>query len=96
MFQAERIRNETQPPITESHWTHTFNQLFINKYNLQKPLPSVFIDTYYDPRTPKEYRKFTENTDKLWNFAKNNNPFECKDIKIALTEIRELKNDVQV
>lgn len=92
---AERIRNETQPPITESHWSHQFNRLFAEEYHLQKPLPSVFIDTYYDPRNPKEDRKFTENTDKLWNFAKNNNPFECKDIKIALTEIRELQNDIQ-
>ena len=37
---------------------------------------------------------FEENTRKLWNFASTNNPFECKDIKIALTEIRELQNHI--
>ena len=38
-----------------------------------------------------ERERFEENTGKLWNFAKSRNPFECKDIKIALTEIRELQ-----
>lgn len=55
-------------------------------------LPSVFIDTYYDQNNPQEKAKFEENTQKLWDFARSRNPFECKDIKIALTEIRELQN----
>ncbi len=28
-------------------------------------------------------------------FASTRNPFECKDIKIALTEIRELQDDIE-
>jgi len=28
-------------------------------------------------------------------FASTRNPFECKDIKIALTEIRELQNHIE-
>ena len=94
--QAERIRNDTKPPITEESWTYQFNELFRKEYKLRTPLRAVFIDTYYDPKNPKESSQFQENTDKLWNFAKNNNPFECKDIKIALTEIRELNNEINV
>ena len=31
----------------------------------------------------------------MYNFAKTRNPFECKDIKIALTEIMELQKEVE-
>ena len=82
--------------MTEASWAYEFNELFRKEYSLRTPLRAVFIDTYYDPKNPKEASKFQENTDKLWNFAKNNNPFECKDIKIALTEIRELNNEINV
>ena len=58
---------------------------------LQRNLPAVFIDTFYDKSSPIERDRFEENTQKLWDFAKSRNPFECKDIKIALTEIRELQ-----
>ena len=48
-IQAERIRNETNPRITEEYWSNQFNQLFAKDYNLKRRLPAVFIDTYYDP-----------------------------------------------
>ena len=54
----------------------------------------MFIDTYYDEKSPYEVEKFQENTEKLWNFARSQNPFECKDIKLALTEIRELHHKI--
>ena len=60
----------------------------------QEKLPSVFIDTYYDRNNPIEVDKFNRNTMNLWNFARSRNPFECKDIKLALTEIRELHQKI--
>lgn len=36
------------------------------EYGLRNPLPSVFIDTFYDPHNPVEVHKFKENTDDLF------------------------------
>ena len=51
----------------------------------------MFIDTYYDKIDSYENDQFLKNTHKLFDFAKNRDPFECKDIQIAKTEISELK-----
>jgi hypothetical protein len=88
------LRQSSIPPIGEDWWTAEFNKLFREKYGLKKSLPAVFIDTFYDEHSPIEAEAFEENTQKLWQFASSRNPFECKDIKIALTEIRELQNDI--
>ena len=52
-------------------------------------LDGVFIDTFYDPQEQKEKTKFDENLSRLWDFAITVKPFECKDIKVALTELME-------
>jgi len=59
-----------------------------------KPLPSIFIDTYFHPDQPTERAKFAQNTHKLLTFAQSVQPFECKDIEIALHEIREMQNNM--
>ena len=62
-------------------------------------LQAVFIDTFYNPINPSEVSKFNEHTNKLMMFADKVQPFECKDIKIALNELMEaqqmLKNMTQ-
>jgi len=88
------MRRSSKPPILENWWTDTFNNLFAREYNLKFKLPSVFIDTYYDKDNAFELKKFKEETQRLINFARNRNPFECKDIKIALTEIQELQETI--
>ena len=46
-----------------------------------RPLPVVFIDTFYDiVDTDNPRSKFEENTEALLRFATNVTPFECKDI----------------
>ena len=55
----------------------------------------MFIDTYYDKDSEYELKKFREETNKLFEFATNRNPFECKDIEIALTDIQILQNKIQ-
>ena len=88
------MRRSSNPPILEEWWTDQFNNLFEREYGLKFRLPSVFIDTYYDKANEYELKKFNEATGALWNFANNNNPFECKDIKIALTDIRKLQDQI--
>ena len=89
-----QMRRSSNPPILEEWWTGQFNSLFAREYGLDFHLPSVFIDTYYDKDNPYELTKFKEQTEKIWNFAKGRNPFECKDIKIALTDIRKLQEEI--
>ena len=90
-----QMRRSSNPPILEDWWTNQFNNLFAREYGLRFKLPSVFIDTYYDKDSPYENKKFIEETQELFDFAKNRNPFECKDITIALHDIRNLQNEVE-
>ena len=55
----------------------------------------MFIDTYVDRKNPIEADKFYENTMKLWNLAVSKKPFKCKDIKLALTEIKQLHQKIR-
>eukprot|EP00095_Tigriopus_kingsejongensis_P005722 maker-scaffold616_size123561-snap-gene-0.19 protein:Tk05722 transcript:maker-scaffold616_size123561-snap-gene-0.19-mRNA-1 annotation:"aig1 family" len=89
-----QIRDASEPRLTEEHWAREFNKLFKTEYGLKKPLNAVFIDTFNDPHNPSEVDAFLRNTNGLFKFAKTRNPFECKDIKIALTEIRQLQNEI--
>ena len=89
-----RMRALSKPKIAENWWQNQFNHLFLKEFGLKKPLPAIFIDTYYNRSNPLEKEKFQYYTNKLWQFANSRAPFECKDIKIALTEIRELQDRI--
>ena len=89
-----KMRAASEPPISENWWKTQFNRLFAKEYGVHHTLPALFIDTYYNKDNPQEVEKFELYTDKLWQFARSRNPFECKDIKIALTEIRELQDRI--
>lgn len=89
-----QMRRSSNPPILEHWWTEQFNKLFAREYGLRSKLPSVFIDTYYDKDSPYELKKFNAETNALFEFATNRNPFECKDIEIALTDIMKLNKEI--
>ena len=89
-----RIRENSHPKVTEQFWTEEFNRILKKDFEVVKPLPSVFIDSFYDMEDSVESAKFAENTQQLFNFANSVKPFECKDIEIALHEIREMQNDM--
>merc|ERR1719450_1112559 len=91
---ALRIRNESRRPLTEQFWTRELNRILKTEFNLVNNLQSVFIDTFYHEESQYETDIFRSNTKKLWNYATSRQPFECKDIEIALTEIRELQNNI--
>jgi len=92
---ASRIRNESRRPLTEQFWTEEFNRILKTEYSLEKDLRSIFIDTFYHEESLKETEMFQKNTRMLWDYAVSREPFECKDIEIALTEIRELQNSIE-
>ena len=58
-------------------------------------LSTVFIDTFFEPTNQVEGDAFLKYSTQLWNFSSNAQPFECKDIKIALTELMEAEKDIQ-
>jgi len=89
--EAERRRNLSFPPITEKFWANEFNRILKKEYKLQRNLDALFIDTFYEANSPQENLAFTQNTAELFRFANSTKPFPCKDIKIALSEIRELQ-----
>lgn len=89
--EATRRRNHSNPPITEQFWADEFNRILKKEYKLERSLGALFIDTFYEAESPQEARAFRQNTAELFRFANSTKPFPCKDIKIALSEIRELQ-----
>jgi len=92
--EAERIRMQARPAITKQFWTSEFNRILRKEYELGRDLDSIFVDTYYHGASTNERRIFQEEAQKLWNYANTREAFECKDIEIALTELRELQNHI--
>lgn len=93
--EAARRRNDSIPPITEKFWTDEFNRILRREYKLKRNLGSLFIDTFYEEDSPSEVAAFNKNTNSLLKFAQSVQPFACKDIKIALSEIRQLQKDIE-
>jgi len=91
---AQRIRMDSDPSITQKFWTDEFNRILKKEYNLKNDLKSVFIDTFYHHESPQETEVFHNNSQNLLDYALSRQPFECKDIEIALTEIRQLQNHI--
>jgi len=88
-------RASASPAITEQFWASEFNRMLRREFHVKHDLPSMFIDTFHNPNNPKELQMFQRHTDTLWDKALSVEPFQCKDIEIALTEIRELHNDME-
>ena len=82
------------PQLTEEGWTARLSAILGHEFGVRRDIPAVFIDTHYT-REGNEAEKFRQNTDKLWRFAVEREPFECKDIQRALTEIGELRADIE-
>ena len=60
-----------------------------------KTLPAVFIDTFYDAKSTEEASKFKQYTDQLMKKANEVEPFHCKDIKTALTELMAAQKELE-
>jgi GTPase SAR1 family protein len=93
-MEAARRRNESIPAITEDFWSDEFNRILKREYKLKRDLQALFIDTFYLD-SPKEVEAYHKNTAELLKFAQSVQPFACKDIKIALSEIRQLQKDIE-
>ena len=83
------IRNSSG--YNEISWTAQINKLLTGLQGDPTDLPSVFIDTFYDVG-PSQFAtvKFRENTARLLQTGiEKQQPFQCKDIEIARSEILE-------
>ena len=75
---AERIRMDSEPPITQRFWTNEFNRILKNEFSLKTDLKSVFIDTYYHHDSQHETQVFHNNSQILLDYALSRDPFQCK------------------
>ena len=60
----------------------------------QHKFRAVFIDTFYEASNPKEKGEFMKNTQLLWNFSVEADPFECKDVKTALNDLMQARKNI--
>ena len=92
-YHPVKIRERNQTKITEEKRRKAINKK-LSLYGRKKDLEMVFIDSYYDvspDHKEVQLEKFKENTDRLWKLANGMTPFDCKDIKEARLEIKNLK-----
>ena len=60
-------------------------------------LGTLFIDTYYRDEDKNQKEKFDKYTQMLWDFAEKVEPFACKDVEVALTELgKETENNINL
>jgi len=90
-FDPRSVRNRKEKGESEEKWQEEWNNKFHNEFNISRSinLKAVFIDTFYKESDPNEKQKFDAYTTQLMEFADSRKFFECKDIKIALTELLE-------
>ena len=92
------VNRRKEKGASEKWWINMINQEVLKKeLNVRHELDAVFIDTYYNKEMEYEVNKFKDNTKKLWSFAKSmdDSAFECKDIKIAITQIGKLQDKIE-
>jgi len=81
--------------VDEESLAKRWNVILKKDFHLESDLPAVFIDSHYNKTIPAEMANFSKYTDELYEFAKNKDAFECKDIKQAKTEIHELLEKIE-
>jgi len=72
-----RIRQASEPSLTQKFWTDEFNRILKKEYNLKEDLQSVFIDTYYHHESTHEEEIFNNHSQVLLNFARSRKAFQC-------------------
>ena len=90
---AEKLRKRSN--ITEFSFKNKFNKMLKKEFEVNIEIPVVFIDTFHNKTHAVEKEKFDFYTNKLWIFSISREPFICKDIKAALTEVREFQKAIQ-
>ncbi|TRY80565.1 hypothetical protein TCAL_04553 [Tigriopus californicus] len=95
-YDERSMSNRESREETEATWTKEWNNKFHSLFDIPANLDlnAVFIDSFYDPKSSREQLQFGTYTSTLWNFTVNVKPFECKDIKIALTELMEAQEAI--
>ena len=96
-YSDDAIRKRNENGDSEESWQTIWNnKLREEKFNLSvrdSALKAYFIDTHHNKDKPQEVSKFTKYTSELYDYATKVKPFECKDIKIALTQLQELEKE---
>ena len=88
----EKLRQYSN--ITEISLGNELNKMFKKEFGVSILIPVLFIDTYFNKFDTKQTEKFRAYTNKLWIFSVSSEPFICKDVKVTLTEVRNLQNMV--
>ena len=80
---------------TESWWTTEMNTQLKDKFNVDKELEAVFIDSWakqeWNLDDNLQQEAFSREASKLWNIFSNNSKFEFKTIEDIIEELNECK-----
>lgn len=95
-FDARSAKNRQERGESEQKWEYEWDKKFHDLFDMRQStsMKALFIDTFYEASNPFEVGKFSDYTSQLWEFAQTVQPFECKDIKTALTELMEAMQNI--
>ena len=90
---GRRIRSETFPPLTEQVWTAEVNTFLRKHFDLEQDLPSVFLDSHYDPTDEEEKKGCiaeSQRLDSLVMSLEEKGRFPLQDIKAVRSQLTTL------
>ena len=96
-YHPKDVRDRIASRATEIKRKRDLNRE-LRRFGLKEDLQMVFIDSHYDVSNDHkgvQRKKFRENAEKLWNFAKGVSPFECKDVEAARLQIKEIQDKLE-
>ena len=89
-----QLNGQGQPRTDENFKNYVLTTIQ-EKFNTTVDLPMVFVDSYYRNYDPLESGNFTFHTQRLFDFAVNATPYECKDVKAVKLELKETIDELK-
>ena len=98
-YDAQSVAQRNYTGKTEEKFMEEWNNLLHDKFHIEMELEGVFIDSWsqqpWNKPDADQQAAFQRETEKLWNFASNNDLFTFRTVGDVLDENQKLKDEVK-
>ena len=98
-YDAQSVAQRNYTGKTEEKFMEEWNNLLHDKFHIEIELEGVFIDSWsqqpWNKPDADQQAAFQRETERLWNFASNNDLFTFRTVGDVLDENQKLKDEVK-
>ena len=98
-YDAQSVAQRNYTGKTEEKFMEEWNNLLHDKFHIEIDLEGVFIDSWsqqpWNKPDADQQAAFQRETERLWNFASNNDLFTFRTVGDVLDENQKLKDEVK-